>query len=717
MRPPGRRRSAWIAAVGQHGILRHRLALQVLAALLLFGLLYRARLYYALSGHGVRPLGFRPSAYSLVFLSKYYWGELLVALIFAQATWVAQTAVETLRRPRVRVAARVFGLVLLHVAFAAIAIICQSHLSLMFSMNVGLSYEAMVEGLTAGGFGESFRLIRWVDYLFLLSPWLLLWGLVALPDRIDRYRNRAAAALALVSTLALVLQPGRGSPAVPLAIRRSPVWFTALDTLRTRRGRGGFSIAPAKLAGAPRPALAARTKGAPPVAPRPPAQRRSVQLVDPLFVVPKLLSRGVHGADGGAVPKVSGAKPAPAGADRRWNLVVVVMESVGARYLFRVSDRRLPPHMRARVPMPFVQRLSRRATFLANHYSPSNSSARSVFSIFSGMYPMPEVAMFSTKRRTILPSLFSLLPRDYQRFLVSPASLSWYFPRYYLRASGLEEMYGLRRLKQVKLRHTGMARTRDEPETTGFFIRRMARAKEPFVGVYVSFVAHYPYPDYGGEYRLLPPTRNYHRYLNNLRLLDRQIERIVGGLESTGRMERTIVMLVGDHGEAFGQHKGNWTHSRWSYNENFQTPAILYQPALFSPRRVERLTLHIDLLPTLLDAMRLSYNPRLLQGESLLQPELRRRYAFLYGNENTLSAIGRDGMKVQLSFKFRRCWAYDLASDPDERRRLGCKRVRAQAAAVLRFHAYQRRMLRDYVAQYGADGAFYGERHPRGGRR
>ena len=86
MRPPGRRRSAWIAAVGQHGILRHRLALQVLAALLLFGLLYRARLYYALSGHGVRPLGFRPSAYSLVFLSKYYWGELLVALILARAS-------------------------------------------------------------------------------------------------------------------------------------------------------------------------------------------------------------------------------------------------------------------------------------------------------------------------------------------------------------------------------------------------------------------------------------------------------------------------------------------------------------------------------------------------------------------------------------------------------------------------------------------------------
>jgi arylsulfatase A-like enzyme len=108
------------------------------------------------------------------------------------------------------------------------------------------------------------------------------------------------------------------------------------------------------------------------------------------------------------------------------------------------------------------------------------------------------------------------------------------------------------------------------------------------------------------------------RYYNNLNLLDHMIKHIYDHLQKQGLLERTILVIVGDHGQAFGQHHpDNYMHHRYSYNENLETPAIIYQPALFSPKAFEIPTSHVDILPTLLDAMRIPYDPLLFDGESL----------------------------------------------------------------------------------------------------
>jgi len=229
---------------------------------------------------------------------------------------------------------------------------------------------------------------------------------------------------------------------------------------------------------------------------------------------------------------------------------------------------------------------------------------------------------------------------------------------------------------------------RDEIQTVDFFIKRLKKAREPFLGIYISFVAPLPYFDYGPNYRIMEDDgRAITRYYNNLYLLDNMIKRIYEHLKENGLLERTILVIVGDHGQAFGQHHpDNYMHHKYSYNENLETPAFIYQPILFKPKTFETPTSHIDILPTILDGMRIPYNPLLFDGESLFYHRLSRRYIFFYGYEKTISSLDTQNLiKVQYSLKKRIGWAFDLRSDPEEKIPIDISNFGQQMEALHKF--------------------------------
>jgi len=83
-----------------------------------------------------------------------------------------------------------------------------------------------------------------------------------------------------------------------------------------------------------------------------------------------------------------------------------------------------------------------------------------------------------------------------------------------------------------------------------------------------------------------------------------------------GANGRTIVAITGDHGEGLGEH-GEKTHGIFAYETTLRVPLIVYSPRLFAPSAVRDRVRHIDLLPTLLDALALKL-PEGLPGRSLL---------------------------------------------------------------------------------------------------
>ena len=108
------------------------------------------------------------------------------------------------------------------------------------------------------------------------------------------------------------------------------------------------------------------------------------------------------------------------------------------------------------------------------------------------------------------------------------------------------------------------------------------------------------------------------RYAGEVAYTDEHIGRVLETLADKGLEDRTVVIVTGDHGEAFGQH-GSYYHGRETWEEIIRVPLLVRVPGL-APVRIERRVSQIDLFPTILDLAGLPTPPD-AQGESLL-PEL-----------------------------------------------------------------------------------------------
>jgi membrane-anchored protein YejM (alkaline phosphatase superfamily) len=88
------------------------------------------------------------------------------------------------------------------------------------------------------------------------------------------------------------------------------------------------------------------------------------------------------------------------------------------------------------------------------------------------------------------------------------------------------------------------------------------------------------------------------RYINSCHHLDSQFQRVFTFLKKEHLLENTIVIITGDHGEEF-MEKGRWGHNSEFTEEQMRVPLVLRIPNI-KPARVNRMTSHLDIAPTLL---------------------------------------------------------------------------------------------------------------------
>jgi hypothetical protein len=89
------------------------------------------------------------------------------------------------------------------------------------------------------------------------------------------------------------------------------------------------------------------------------------------------------------------------------------------------------------------------------------------------------------------------------------------------------------------------------------------------------------------------------RYKNALNFLDGLFGDIVAGLKSSRRYAGTAIIVLGDHGQEFGEH-GNVTHGSNLFNTQIHIPLIMRLPGIHAAA-TGRVASQIDIMPTLLD--------------------------------------------------------------------------------------------------------------------
>jgi len=107
------------------------------------------------------------------------------------------------------------------------------------------------------------------------------------------------------------------------------------------------------------------------------------------------------------------------------------------------------------------------------------------------------------------------------------------------------------------------------------------------------------------------------RYDGEIAYVDEGVGKIIEKLKQKKILQKTLVVIVGDHGEAFGEHQEQG-HGIFCYEEALKVPLIFYNRVLF-PGGVSvktRVNL-IDLMPTILDLYGLNI-PGSIQGKSFI---------------------------------------------------------------------------------------------------
>jgi tetratricopeptide (TPR) repeat protein len=151
-------------------------------------------------------------------------------------------------------------------------------------------------------------------------------------------------------------------------------------------------------------------------------------------------------------------------------------------------------------------------------------------------------------------------------------------------------------------------------------------AAHPFLVWIHLYDPHAPYnppPDFLARAQALissshSPATNRARYDAEVMYADAQLARIVEWLTAHGMLERTLIVVGGDHGEGLGDHRER-THGMLLYDSTLRVPLVIAGPGVTAGVHGEAVSL-VDLAPTILRAAGVTPPPE-MSGRNLLVPK------------------------------------------------------------------------------------------------
>jgi arylsulfatase A-like enzyme len=170
------------------------------------------------------------------------------------------------------------------------------------------------------------------------------------------------------------------------------------------------------------------------------------------------------------------------------------------------------------------------------------------------------------------------------------------------------------------------------------------------------------------------------KYDYEIAFTDQWIGTLLDGLRTAGLAETTAVVVLSDHGEAFGVHsfagQRMFFHGQTLYDELLRVPLIVHVPGV-KPRKVDTVVELVDVAPTLAELVGAPV-PAIWAGRSLIpvlagddlsprpaHAELMPAPSWNHEGKAMISGDGR--WKVFYRISDSRFELYDLTADPEEK--------------------------------------------------
>jgi phosphoglycerol transferase MdoB-like AlkP superfamily enzyme len=309
------------------------------------------------------------------------------------------------------------------------------------------------------------------------------------------------------------------------------------------------------------------------------------------------------------------------GVARGKNLIVISAESTQAFVIgLEVHGQPVTPRLTA---------LARESLYLANNYEPTHlgSTADAEFAVMQSLYPLPVGVVASRYARNHYRGLPALLAeRGYVTFSAVGAmphfwNMNQLHPRYGFQQSYYEDSF------QIDERIIAWISDRE-------FWRQMQpilqREREPYMAFMLSSSSHHPYtvPEQYKTLRLgeLEGTM-VGDYLHAVHYADRELGAFVDWLRETGILDRSLLVIYGDHqGFLGGQPElpALLGFTEWNEYHHFRvvkrTPVLIRLPGGEAVGEYTGTSSHLDIAPTVLSLLGVDDRSTVMLGRDLTRP-------------------------------------------------------------------------------------------------
>jgi len=323
--------------------------------------------------------------------------------------------------------------------------------------------------------------------------------------------------------------------------------------------------------------------------------------------------------------------PAFFGQARGADLIYFVLETTPARVLPIDGDLE---------DLPNLARLRSQALVLPRHFTTYPYTSFALFSILTGIYPSDRLGPLARpfEGYAIRGTMSALAATGYRTALYAPNPQRFAGDSAMWAALGIQEQHVPEKTVPPSPSEWESRRLRDQASFDLLLhdLSGWIATGQRYAAVFLPQLGHAPWPD-------ISPDQSVHAPVRRARTLARQQDRWLGDLirllEGSGRLQSTVIVVVGDHGIRTHQEDPGYSGGKID-DYSFHVPALIYAPrALRQPLVVSGVTSHIDLQSSVLDLLGVEEGRALEQGTPVWDEGLRERTTFLFGRYY----IGADG--------------------------------------------------------------------------
>lgn len=345
------------------------------------------------------------------------------------------------------------------------------------------------------------------------------------------------------------------------------------------------------------------------------------------------------------------------------NLVFIILEST--------RSRSLKPYNSQFDTMPFLTKLAKLGATVEKAHTVTSHTSKALVPIICGVYPKIDPNITEAQPKSIpvkcLPEL--LVEQNYKTAFFQSADPGFEKRITLLKNFGFQNYITKNNLTNPIYDKSSYFGYEDKAMLT-HIEEYLTRVKQPFFLSILTLTSHHNYrvpKNFKAKNWLDQKILN--NYLNTLAYTDEFISAVFDLFNNQDYLKNTLFVIVGDHGEAFGEH-GRMQHDTVIYQEGHEIPMILVGPGIHSSSKIKGVRQTIDLFPTVLNMLGFDINNNHSPGKNLFTTEGHNEIFLSCWYKNYCMAIRQGDWKVIYHYNRQSPEIFNLDQDPLEKNNL-----------------------------------------------